>query len=99
MSDLRALHLEWVEAEQYLESEMRRGVKTFEDIRDLAILAHEAKVNYWSLIPCSDIHPIHRHAVNTQTPCPVCGYWIHEDDAECFMMFYEAEAEEWDWYE
>jgi hypothetical protein len=88
-----------VEAEQYLESEIRRGVKTFEEERDLAIKAHEAMVNYWSLIPCSDIHPIHRHAVNTGSPCPMCGYWIHEDDAECFELFYKELDQNQDWYE
>ena len=43
MTDLQALHLEWVEAAQYLESEMRRGVKTHEDIRALAIKVRKQK--------------------------------------------------------
>jgi hypothetical protein len=89
MTDLQALHLEWVEAAQYLESEMRRGVKTHEDIRALAIKVRKAKVNYLTAISMRPEPKVKKD--RSRTPAQLLAARHYAEAEECQAMWYAAE--------
>jgi hypothetical protein len=89
MTDLKALHLEWVSRRFHLELEMNRGVKTHEDIRGLAIQARKAEANYLTAIAMRPAPKVKKN--RSRTPAQLLAARHYAEAEECQAMWNAAE--------
>lgn len=89
MTDLKALHLEWVSRRFHLELEMKRGVKTHEDIRGLAIQARKAEANYLTAIAMRPAPKVKKN--RSRTPAQLLTDRHYAEAKECQAMWNAAE--------
>ena len=89
MTDLKALHLEWVSRRFHLEIEMNRGVKTHEDIRGLAIQARKAEANYLTAIAMRPAPKVKKN--RSRTPAQLLAARHYAEAEACQVMWEAAE--------
>jgi hypothetical protein len=89
MTDLKALHLEWVSRRFHLEIEMNRGVKTHEDIRGLAIQARKAEANYLTAIAMRPAPKVKKN--RSRTPSQLLAARHYAEAEACQVMWEAAE--------
>jgi hypothetical protein len=89
MTDLQALHLEWVSRRFHLEIEMNRGVKTHEDIRGLAIQARKAEANYLTAIAMRPAPKVKKN--RSRTPAQLLAARHYAEAEACQVMWTAAE--------